>query len=203
MTKTTRLTSAGAVAAGVLCLATLAACGSSSSGGSDDTAKDDQVASVTSPAAKDGASGASASASPSGTRKGVQLRMDMSDEEKDRIYQGWGACLKSQGVPTGDKGIPGKVYPAAGPDEYPKEFKACEAKHPITPPEMDPDTNPEYEDDFRAWVRCMNDKGLKVNALPDGAGWTYADERGPVDPGSAQADQIEADCLNEAFSAKK
>ncbi|MFD3307513.1 hypothetical protein [Streptomyces sp. NPDC058694] len=200
MTKTTHFTGTGAVVAAVLSLAALSACGGSPGGGSDDTAKDDQVASVTSPAAK---GGASASASPSGTEKGVQLRMDMSDEEKDRIYQGWGVCLKNQGVPTGDKGIPGNVYPAAGADEYPKEFKACEAKHPITPPELDPNKNPEYEDDFRAWVRCMNDKGLKVVALPDGAGWTWADEQGPVTPGSAQANQIEADCQNEAFSAKK
>lgn len=200
MTKTTHFTSAGAAVAAVLCLAALSACGGSPTDGSDGTAKDDQVASVTSPATKDGGG---ASASPSGAEQGVQLRMDMSEDEKERIHQGWGVCLKNQGVPTGDKGVPGMVVPAAGADEYPKEFKACEAKRPIAPPEMNPATNPEYADDFRAWVRCMNDKGLKVDALADGTGWTWAEETGPVPPGSAQANLIELDCQKEAFSAKK
>ncbi|MGW0651891.1 hypothetical protein ACWD4T_24270 [Streptomyces umbrinus] len=198
MTKTTHFTGTGTVVAAVLCLAALSACGGSPVGGSDDTAKDDQVASVTSPAAKDGAS---ASAS-SGTEEGVPLRTDMSEDEKKRIQTAWGVCLKSQGVPTADKGIPGMVLPAAGADKYPKEYKACKAKQPITPPQLNPN-DPDYADGLRSWVRCMNDKGLKVDTLPDAAGWTWAYEPGPVAPGSSQADQIEANCQEEALSAKK
>ncbi|MFI6274864.1 hypothetical protein [Streptomyces sp. NPDC050988] len=72
MTKTPQFTGTGAVVAAALSLAALSACGESPGGGPDDRAKDGQVASVTSPATKDGASGASASASPSGTEKGVR-----------------------------------------------------------------------------------------------------------------------------------
>ncbi len=84
--------------------------------------------------------------------------------------------------------------------EYPAEFKACASKKPVDPPELDPAKNPNYLDDYRSWIKCMNDKGLAAEGVPDGGGWRYADRPGRVRPHSKEAGKIADGCEIEAFS---
>jgi hypothetical protein len=144
---------------------------------------------------------ASATAAPTtgGTDAGrPTLPLDESGPESMRIMESWFACLKDNGVPMGAKTDNGttlpwpKTFPAKGTPAY----QACLSKDPLPPPALDPVKNPHYQDDFRAWVQCMNNRGLKVTALPDGSGWNYDSQ---VLPPNAQ--QIEVGCQSEAFGA--
>ena len=129
----------------------------------------------------------------------------LTDDEKTDVMESWQLCLVHQGLPSYTKqdGKRKLVLTQALRSKYPKEYKACESKQPIQPPEMDPQKNPHYMDYYRSWIKCMNDKGFAVEALPDGDGWTYASHPGRVDPVSAKANQIEFDCKLEAFGGGK
>jgi len=188
-----------AAATAALSLSLLTACGSGSGGGVKDKGTG-QVASLQSPSADGGKNTSSLS-----SENGVQLRLDMTDDEKTDVMESWQLCLVHQGLPSYTKqdGKRKLVLTQAPRSKYPKEYKACESKQPIQPPEMDPQKNPHYMDDYRTWIKCMNDKGFAVEALPDGDGWTFASHPGRVDPNSAKANQIEFDCKLEAFGGGK
>ncbi|MGP4007700.1 hypothetical protein [Streptomyces sp. 4N124] len=176
------------------------------SSGTDAESKDDGVVSVTdsggggkgratkSPAADDSESGR------------PQIRLDTTDIEELRMYQGYLRCLKDHGVPMPS---PGNKMPEADPGslwfpgmdvakERPEVEKACLGKRPLPPPELDPKKNPDYMDDYNKWIACDNRRGLKVNPLPDGGGWNY--KPGVTPPGNA--DQIDQECMIEAFSGE-
>ncbi|MCT9112515.1 hypothetical protein N4G69_44260 [Streptomyces mirabilis] len=193
---------AGAAAVLSICLS--AACGSGSDGAKDPGGG--QVASIGS----ETPSGGAKSATPTGSlssESGVPMRLDMTDAEQTAIEQSYTHCLKDRGVPYGTKPWPGHVQewvaPKYGADKYPDAYKACASKKPIQPPETDPAKNPHYTDDFRAWVQCMNRKGLKVEALSDGSGWNFADHVGSARPDSSQAVEVERACKLEAFGGEK
>lgn len=194
----TTIRCAAAVTA-ALSLFLLAGCGSGSGDGGKDKG-DGQVASLESPSA-----GGAKKSAPSGSEKGVQLRLDMTEDEKENVMQSWQLCLKDQGLPTYTKqeGKRKLVLTEAPRSKYPKEYAACQLKQPIQPPELDPQKNPHYMDQYRDWIKCMNDKGFAVEALSDGSGWTLASHPGPVDPNSPKARQIEFDCKMEAFGGGK
>ncbi|MFD8386931.1 hypothetical protein ACFV2X_52080 [Streptomyces sp. NPDC059679] len=135
-----------------------------------------------------------------------QLRLDTTDIEEIRMYQGYLRCLKDHGVPLPPKGSkmpeadPGTLW-FPGMDvakERPEAEKACLGKRPLPPPELDPKKNPDYMDDYNKWIACDNRRGLKVNPLPDGGGWNY--KAGVTQP--RNADQIDKECMIEAFSGK-
>lgn len=179
-------------------LSVLSAC--SGSGDAGPTGRDEQVASVPSArgdGGKTGESGKDSTASDSGEGP-AQLRLDMTEAEKLKMWSAWGQCLKDRGVPTtnGKAGL----LPAGRPEDHPDAFADCEKKRPVQPKRMDPDKNPHYMDDYRVHIRCLNDRGLAVVGLPDGSGWNFAEEPGRILPDTPQADAAIHACELEAFS---
>lgn len=174
--------------------------------GGDADSKDDGVASVAE-SGGGGKGGATKSPAADDSESGrPQIRMDTTEIEELRMYQGYLRCLKNNGVPLQSKGAkmpeadPGSLW-FPGIDvgkERPEAEKACLGKKPLPPPELDPKKNPDYMDDYNKWIACNNRRGLKVNPLPDGGGWNYK-------PGATQprnAEQIDQECMTEAFSGK-
>ena len=156
-------------------LALLAACGSSGGAQSDGKGgTSDHVASITTPSTGSGG-GSSAKPSASSSDGGrPQLRMDTSPAEQTRLTAVYNACLHDHGVPSGHKPGSGNMwFPGYDMTKYPAQYKACESKHPLQPPEEDPAKNPNYADDFRANIKCLNAGGLGVHALPNLEGWTW------------------------------
>ncbi|MFG2374916.1 hypothetical protein ACGFY9_25985 [Streptomyces sp. NPDC048504] len=181
---------AGLGAAAALSL--LVACGGSDSGGDSSASKGKGVASIDSPSA----SGASASASAAKESGRPQLRVDSTDEERTRLYQIWTNCLHDHGVPAGHKPGSTEWSLAASPGKYPAAMNACVSKRPIEPPEEDPATNPHYMDDFRTYIKCLNDGGLKVKGLADGSGWNFDGESSLTE---AQRSKLDKDCEVKAY----
>lgn len=133
-----------------------------------------------------------------------RLRLDTSAVEEVRMSQGYFRCLKSQGVEIGKIG---SKLEGADPDllgwpggnvsvDHPDAEKKCLGKKPLQPPETDPKSNPDYMGDYADWIECMNDRGLKVDPLPNGEGWNY--KAGTTPPRNSE--QISQECMIEAFS---
>ncbi|MEU5343924.1 MULTISPECIES: hypothetical protein [unclassified Streptomyces] len=140
---------------GSTALVLLTACGDGGGGDADKGGRDG-VASIDSPAAG-GGSPRSKSADPDAGRP--QLRLDSTREEEMRLYDAWAACMKENGA---EKKENNAINEAA--------LKACRSKQPLDPPELDPAKNPEYRDDTRTMVRCMNKHGIKSVLTEDGWG---------------------------------
>ncbi|KOV19204.1 hypothetical protein ADK58_35945 [Streptomyces sp. XY152] len=130
--------------------------------------------------------------------------MDTSALEELRMTQGYLQCLKDQGVRV-DKGVTKLGEEAVDllwwPNEdtsveHPDAEKKCLGKKPLQPSETDPKRNPNYMADYADWIECMNDRGLKVDPLPNGEGWNY--KAGTTPP--RNEDQIQQECMIEAFS---
>ncbi|OPG09711.1 hypothetical protein B1R27_04770 [Streptomyces sp. GKU 895] len=168
-------------------------------GGSDDGSSTRQdVASLHS----DGPTGkasAGASTAPDPDAGRPQLRLDSSDAERDHYWHLYATCLKDHGH---------KMLPQRGPDsidqtdqspEAKAATKACADRLPLQPPELERSTNPHYDDDYRAYVKCLNRKGLKVTALPDNSGWTYD---GQTTMSQARQTEVDKSCTMEAFGGK-
>ncbi|WP_113701950.1 hypothetical protein [Nonomuraea lactucae] len=138
-----------------------------------------------------------------------QIRLDTSEREKLDMYQPYLSCLKEHGVPVqkggggpaGNKPAPDPsklYYPSVDVSKYPAAVKACDGKMPQQPPELDPKKNPRYLDDFRAWIKCMDGRGVKVDALPDGSGFNWRE----VTVSDAERDRIVDECEMEAFGGR-
>ncbi|WP_159775412.1 hypothetical protein [Streptomyces sp. HM190] len=145
------------------------------------------------------ASRATDRATPPSDNDRPQLRLDSSEEEKNRYWHIYAMCLKDHGH---------RMLPARGPDSVDDTdhsatakaaTKACANKIPLQPPEMDEATNPHYDEDYRAYVKCLNRKGLKVTALPDNSGWTYD---GKNTMSAAEQSAVDNSCTLEAFGGK-
>ncbi|MFI6624485.1 hypothetical protein [Streptomyces sp. NPDC050528] len=124
-------------------LVLLAACGGG--GGTHD----EGVASLDTPSVR-----AATTADPDAGH--VRIRLDDSQEDVNRLWDAWTHCLTEHGVPKGRKA---RVNSPA--------LKACDAKYPLQPVEMDPAKNPRYSDGVRAMVRCMNSHDIK-SVVSDG-----------------------------------
>ncbi|MFI8537516.1 hypothetical protein ACIGMX_45650 [Streptomyces aquilus] len=170
----------------------LTGCGDSDGGGS--TRQD--VASLHSDAPTGKASTITAPDADAGR---PQLRLDSSDAERDHYWHIYATCLKDHGH---------KMLPQRGPDSIDQTdqsplakaaTKACAGKLPLQPPELERSTNPHYDDDYRAYVKCLNRKGLKVTALPDNSGWTYD---GQTTMSQARQTEVDKSCTMEAFGGK-
>lgn len=179
-----------ATLAAVAALTLLSACGGGSGGNGKTAAKDTGVASIKTPKS----SGASASASAAAESDRPQIRLDTSYAETDRLWGVFWDCLRDQGVPGGHKGS--QFVPDGKESDHPAAYRACLPKRPLTPPELDPATNPHYMDDYRTYIRCLNDGGLKVKALPNGGGWNYDGQSSLT---QAQQDELDHDCELKAY----
>ncbi|MGO1049092.1 hypothetical protein [Crossiella sp. CA198] len=186
----TRLIRAALVASAALAL--LTACGP------EDPPPAQVAALTTSGSAATTASGTSTA---TGGAERPQLRLDSSEEEVKRYWAAYFACLKQNGH---------KMYEGRGGDSPDQRDTspasqsaktACAGKIPVQPPELD-QQNPEYTDNYRAYLKCMDGKGLKVVPIePFGSGWNYADTPGRLT--EEQRHQVERDCKIGTFSAKR
>lgn len=193
-------------AAAVVCAVLLTGCGGSAGGTgtasgtqSAQRSGDQDVASVatgTPSAAPRSSSGTPAADSEQGR---PQLRLDSSDAERDRYWNAYATCLKDHGH---------KMYLERGPysidqnDNSPTAkaaLKTCAGKLPLQPPELRRESNPHYDDDYRAYIKCLNSHGLKVVALPDNSGWTYD---GQTTMNETEQTKVDKNCTMEAFGGK-
>ncbi|MYX37127.1 MULTISPECIES: hypothetical protein [unclassified Streptomyces] len=193
-------------AAAVVCAVLLTGCGGSA--GDTGTASGTQsgqrsgeqdvasVATGTPSASPSSPSGAPAAGSEQGR---PQLRLDSSDAERDRYWNAYATCLKDHGH---------KMILARGPysidqnDNSPTAKaaqKTCAGKLPLQPPELRRDSNPHYDDDYRAYIKCLNSRGLKVVALPDNSGWTFDGQSTMSD---TEQTKVDKNCTMEAFGGK-
>ena len=200
-------------AAAAACLLVLTACGGS--GGGEASGKK-EVASLPSSVAPSTSTskggGGSKQTEASSTRP--QMRLDMTDEERQALIDAWDACLVKHGAryaqPGEQAGPAGNTKAGLKPsvaDPVPQSAKnACTNKLPLLPPELDPGRNPHYRDDWVANVKCLRDHGIKVHLVEDNSdgdnalAWTFDDNEGAV---PADMTQIEHNCELAAFGGKK
>jgi hypothetical protein len=108
--------------------------------------------------------GGDATAKPSPSpERGVMLRVDMTQEDQDRVYDAYWGCLASHGVRMISKGTGAKKVPAEETKENRSGYAACKDKEPYLDPLLDKARNPDYPDQTRAWMKCMNDRGIEVS----------------------------------------
>jgi hypothetical protein len=132
----------------------------------------------------------SAAATTSPTDSGQpRLRMDMSNEEKQRLYDAHTACLLAA-----DPTAAGGSGPASRRQYSEEAQRACAKLWPLPPWEMDTD-NPAFKDNWHRNVQCLNKRGMKVVELEPGS-WTYDGEQalGPED-----RQRVEKECEQEVF----
>lgn len=139
------------------------------------------------PATATGSGGAADSGRP-------QLRLDTSDEEKIRLNNIWSACMHEHGVSYQSVVKDGFRVPDDTDPDFATGKAACLSKSPLDPPELSPQTNPHYMDDFRAEIACMRAHGVNVEPMPDGSGYTFPDGWAPPNE-----PQLERSCQLEAF----
>jgi hypothetical protein len=175
--------------------------------GSADAGGQDDVASIA------GRPGATATPSASSQNSGrPQFRLDTTKEEQWRIKQVWYHCLKDAGGKTDVLGAKTKGKPGAKPTDIMPVFKhsmesdptfaepmrACIGKQPLFPPELSPETNPHYADDFRDEVDCIRKAGLDVRPFKDEFGDELQYPANP--PAGLDPEKITNECELKAFS---
>jgi len=189
----------------LLAATVLTACGAGDSG-----TKDGVSTLESSSPASAGKSGTSESSKTDSRRP--QLRMDSSEEERNRYDDTYNACLQAHGVPMNTKraALAGakQAAPLYGQEKeakYKPAFDACLAKKPLPPPELDSAVNPHYTDQYRNYVKCLNGKGMRVHMQQDehgiASGWTY-DESNGNSLSDAEQTKIDKVCVKESFSVK-
>ncbi|MEU5090188.1 hypothetical protein [Streptomyces sp. NPDC021356] len=143
-----------------------------------------------------------------------QLRLDTSLEEDQRLTDAYNACLQAHGVPMNTERAAAAGAKQAAPEvsekdssKYQAAYDACLVKLPRRPPETSPESNAHYADDYRAYVKCLQHRGMKIHLIPDtsvypdGLGWTYDDDTTGSLPES-KATEADRACSLEAFGGK-
>ncbi|WP_188280090.1 hypothetical protein [Streptomyces sp. CBMA29] len=175
---------------GAASLAVLTGCGGGGGGGGgggSDTGGKSDVASIGSPSANGGSGGSSAGKSANPDAGRPQIRLDSTQNEINRMYDAWLACMTENGAPK-DKTL--------NKPDSPWIVK-CQGKQPLDPPEFDPAKNPHFMDDTRAMVQCMNKHGIKSVVTQEG--WGLVDGASMSVPGF---EQVQNTCQVEAFGDK-
>jgi hypothetical protein len=119
-------------------------------------------------------------------------RVDETAADRDRIIQPWTKCMKEHGADPDTQ--PNTIE---GAEQWGRDHAdagtACRNLLPLLPWGEDRD-NPRYRDNIHAWVKCMNDKGLKVAETPDDeeSSWRFTGEKSTLSPEAAN--QVETDC---------
>jgi hypothetical protein len=101
-------------------------------------------------------------------------RIDMTDADRQRLYQPYLVCLKDHGVdvlsdrakPT-ESGVLGSGGRTTDPAKAKKAGQACAGKLPLPAWEIDA-KNPDALDFGRKVVQCLKDKGVKYVELSTG-----------------------------------
>lgn len=179
----------------------LAGCG----GAKPDAGGTADVASLATGSAEPSAS-ATAAAAAAGR---PQLRLDMNEDEKQRLWNTYNYCLRDHGVreikersAAAPKGSGMISLDQSG--EPKAAYVACADKLPLQPPELDEEKNPNYVLQWNDYVQCLRGRGMKIHSLPDGSGWTYDD--GVADPSGglegAALSKAEHECTMEAFGGR-
>ncbi|MER8223518.1 hypothetical protein ABTZ58_23595 [Streptomyces sp. NPDC094143] len=171
-------------------------------GDSDDSAGSGQRDDVASLERDSSPTASTSSADPGEGRP--RIRLDSSDAEVLALNNAYARCLQDNGGKvdrlTGPKAAGRFVLTAAEEkDQPPAALKACEQKRPVPPPELDPQQNPHYADNFRAWVKCINEDGIPVEALPDGSGWNYGEGISEDEKAAPRTQEIIRACEIESF----
>lgn len=169
-----------------LCLGAASACSSAA-----DEADPAKVVSFRSGAA------AAPSASPAGR---PVMRIDMTRDEEDQLWNVYFKCLAENGVPM--KKDAAGAYQFSTDDgkmraDKPEVRKACGDKVPQQPPEMDPEQNPYLKDDENNFWQCLKDHGDDVHKVADG--WEPGPKWGEI-PNAAAVTEA---CEVQAFDGKK
>ncbi|MFJ4987387.1 hypothetical protein ACIP9H_26710 [Streptomyces sp. NPDC088732] len=203
----------------VLAAVTLAAlAGLTACGGTADPSAERQVASLpASDAPAPPAGDADGTGTGTETQAGTgdagppQMRLDDTDERRNRLIRAWDDCLVAHGAQTGGPGPAGPVregQPLNLVEPIPDSAKRpCAGKLPLGPKEENPALNPHYRENAQARVQCLRAKGVMVHLVkdtsvyPNGLGYTYDDDYVENDPVGESA--IEHACELEAFSGKK
>lgn len=192
----------------LLAATVLTACGAGDGDGAK-AAKDGVSTLETGSPAPGGESGASASSKTDSRRP--QLRMDSSEEERDKLLNAYNACLQAHGVPMNTKRAEmagaKQAWPMQGEEitkKYKPAFDACLVKLPLQPPELDSAVNPHYTDQYRNFVKCLKGKGahihMTLNEHGVANGYTYDDGgKGISEDEETKASKV---CEKEAFSVK-
>ncbi|MFI6758468.1 hypothetical protein ACIBF5_04895 [Micromonospora sp. NPDC050417] len=191
--------------AALLLSVALAGCaGGGGSGGATNTSTTDRVATLTTVAPSN-------TAGPGEDRGRPQLRLDMSEEEKDRYWTTYKVCLRDHGVQPVRQGAgaPGPFSPTDGEDSLnldqsgePKAaYVACAGKLPLQPVELDPEKNPQYADQWNNYIHCLREHGIKLHATsPGNATW---DDDVKEAPSSGDYNKWDKQCTMEVFGGKK
>ncbi|HEY2698305.1 MAG TPA: hypothetical protein VGJ45_22785 [Pseudonocardiaceae bacterium] len=177
-------------------LLALAACGSGS-----DSAQP-QVAALPS----SGANSANQAPTTTVTAGRPQERLDDTPEQHEALIHAWDVCLLANGATTeGATGVAGDRTPIKEP--IPKQAtNACMSKEPLGPPELDPNLNPNYRQDWLDEISCLRSHGEMVHLTQDtsvdanGLSFTFDDNAPPLPANEAQ---LENSCELAAFSGKK
>ena len=178
-------------------LLALAACGS----GSGDSAAP-QVAALPSSAS----SSASQAPTTTVTAGRPQERLDDTPQQRQALIHAWDVCLLANGATSqGATGVQGD--PDLIKEPIPKQaYTACLSKEPVGPPELDPNLNPNYRQDWLNEISCLRSHGVMVHltqdtsAGPNGLSWTFDDNAPPL---PANESQLEDSCELAAFAGKK
>jgi hypothetical protein len=181
----------------ILCLAAVLAaggCGDSKAGGP-------QVAAIP------GTSASAAKPSPSDSVADRQLALGATKEQIDRAYAAYYACWTAHGVPSTKRGNydggPQLSY-KLNPKKYQPAVDACADREPLNPPELDPQQNPRYFDQLRDEQRCVQAKGLPLQAEPGQVGLFVrpATDANFRKVRTDEAMQIQRDCEIQAYTKK-
>jgi hypothetical protein len=177
MTKSTRL---GVVLA--LCSSVLTACGDN---GSATAAPPGVITFSSAPAG----GAVRAAVDPESGRP--QLRLDMTDEEQQALWQVFMKCLKDNGVPMVNRNGLLQYGATQKTPTFLKAAKACAGSEPLFPPETDPGKNPYYEEDRAANRRCQEAAGMK---------WANGMQPEVTDP---RLRQVQRDCTIKNMNGRR
>ena len=171
-------------------------------GGAKPAAQRPDVASLNSAAPT--TAGRPTSTAKGGSEQGIRLRLDSTEEEQIRLLEDYRECLFQHGVKEKPKD-PNAISPAGtgkrnldDSGEPKSAYAACAPKKPLPPAELDENANPNFAAQWEDNVRCLRAHGLKVHTTEPGS-WTYDSADTPTPDNQ---DQLERDCLREAFGGK-
>jgi hypothetical protein len=123
-------------------------------------------------------------------------RVGETDADRERIIAPWRTCMKDNGADL-DTMPPSIEGAARWAQEHQSAGLACRSLLPLPPWGLDR-TNPEYRENVRQWVECMNDRGLSIIATPDDAQspWRFGGDSA-LSP--EESSRVQQDCMKETI----